>query len=42
MLNGNEKKASLAILISDKIDSKTLSITKNKEGTVHDDKVVTP
>ena len=30
--NGNDKKAGLAILISDKIDFKTNSITKENEG----------
>ena len=30
--NGNQKKAGVAILISDKIDFKTKTITKDKEG----------
>ena len=30
--NGNEKKAGTAILISDKIDFKTKTVTKDKEG----------
>ena len=30
--NGNQKKAGVAILISDKIDSKIKTITRNKEG----------
>ena len=30
--NGNQKKAGLAILISDKIDFKTKTITRDKEG----------
>ena len=30
--NGNEKKARLAILISDKIDFKTKTVTRDKEG----------
>ena len=30
--NGNQKKAGVAILISDKIDFKTKSITRDKEG----------
>ena len=30
--NGHEKKAGLAILISDKIDFKTKAITRDKEG----------
>ena len=30
--NGNQKKAGIAILISDKIDSKIQTITKDKEG----------
>ena len=30
--NGNQKKAGVAILISDKIDLKTKSITKDEEG----------
>ena len=30
--NGNQKKAGVAILISDKIDFKTKTITKHKEG----------
>ena len=31
--NGNQKKAGVAILISDKIDFKTKTITRHKEGT---------
>ena len=30
--NGNEKKTGVAILISDKIDFKTKTITRDKEG----------
>ena len=30
--NGHEKKAGIAILISDKIDFKTKALTRNKEG----------
>ena len=30
--NGNQKKAGVAILISDKIDFKTMTITRDKEG----------
>ena len=30
--NGNDKKAGVAIVISDKLDFKTKSITKDKEG----------
>ena len=30
--NGNQKKAGVAILISDKIDFKTKTITRDKEG----------
>ena len=30
--NGNQKKATVAILISDKIDFKTKTITRDKEG----------
>ena len=30
--NGNQKKAGVAVLISDKIDFKTKSITRDKEG----------
>ena len=30
--NGNKKKAEVAILISDKIDSKIKTVTKDKEG----------
>ena len=30
--NGNQKKAGVAILISDKVDFNTRSITKDKEG----------
>ena len=30
--NGNQKKAGVAILISDKIDFKTKTITRHKEG----------
>ena len=30
--NGNQKKAGVAILISDKIDFKTQNVTRDKEG----------
>ena len=32
--NGNQKKAGVAILISDKIDSKIKTVTRNKEGHI--------
>ena len=32
MQNGNEKKAGLSIVISDKIDFKTKTVIRNKEG----------
>ena len=32
MKNGNEKKAGLSIVISDKVDFKTKTVIRNKEG----------
>ena len=40
--NGNQKKAGVAILISDKIDFKIKAITGDKEGAVHNDQGINP
>ena len=41
--NGNQKKAGVAILLSDKIDFKIKTITRDKEGqTLHDDQGISP
>ena len=40
--NGKQKKAGVAILISDKIDLKTRSITRDKEGPLHNDQGINP
>ena len=39
--NGNQNKAGVAILISDKIDFKTETITRDKEG-LHNDQGINP
>ena len=40
--NGKQKKAGVAILISDKIDLKIKKITRDKEGTLHNDQGINP
>ena len=36
--NGHQKKARVAILISDKLDFKTKTVTRDREGTVYNNK----
>ena len=40
--NGNQKKAGIAILISDKIDFKIKNVTRDKEGNLHNDQGINP
>ena len=40
--NGNQKKAGVAILISDKIDFKVKTITRDKRRTLHNDQGINP
>ena len=40
--NGNLKKAAVAILISDKINFKIQTITRDKEGHLHNDQGINP
>ena len=40
--NGDQKKAGVAILISDKIDFKTKAVKRDKEGTLYNDQRINP
>ena len=40
--NGNQKKAGIAIIISDKIDFKIKTVNKRKGGTLHNDQRINP
>ena len=40
--NGNQKKAGVAILITDKIDFKIKNVTRDKEGSLHNDQGINP
>ena len=40
--NRDQKKAGVAILISDKIDFKTKAVKRDKEGRLHNDQKITP
>ena len=40
--NGNQKKAGIAILISDKIDFKTKTVIRDKKRTLHNDQGINP
>jgi len=42
MSNGNEKKARVAIIILDKIDFKTKTVTRGKKRTLRNDKRSNP